>query len=221
MRFVHVILFTILFSGVSWGQGYDDILNATARLKRQINQDQVAIGSAVAYYENEKEIYLLTAGHCLVDSENVIVGRRIEERWIPKPITLRFYSRRIPSHPIDAQIVFWDYGQTDDIGIVKVQKSDFGDYPLPNILRLKTQAHLGPVIGVGCPGGSAPCIFKATIDDYQHTSEFRPAPVGGHSGGALVDEETRSIVGVIIQRFDDKGKATSTTHIYDLVGWKL
>ena len=176
-------------------------LKATCRVNR---------GTGVAFREEEKTIWILTAAHCIANDDG-----QLHETYV------QFFSNGYQSHKMKA-VVAWHIYESDqdivrDLAVLKVKKADFKTYPLPKIMplaRKQTRVSKGNLVfSCGCPRSGWP---TAWIGHLKHADErvikVVPPPLPGRSGSAVYNKEGE-IVGIILRR---DGKSISHKEIYKL-----
>ena len=113
-----------------------------------------------------------------------------------------------------------------DLACIKIPLTEF-TAGLPYMMPL---ADFFPEVGdtiysYGFPGRGAPGIFAAKVQGYIGTHEIKwdRAPIRGHSGGGIFDENCDVLVGVLTrtQQQLGYGKGESIGSIYDFLGLEI
>lgn len=165
-------------------------------------------GTGVVFSEDETHFWIMTAGHCVVDSFGGIEKTEVE-----------FYHTGRRSHKIVGEVLLatYDQGTVNDIAIVKIKKEDLLNYPSPTIIPLaKRDAKVDEKItSYGCPNSNWPSGWTGRIvsvgKDY---IIFYPKPIQGRSGSGIFDEDGQAILGIIIWT---DGTAVSAKQIHKLI----
>jgi hypothetical protein len=205
MRYYFLLIFALfLCEGTDAYANLDVICQATCKVNR---------ATGVVFSQDEEDIWIITAGHCVVDD----YGQKEE-------IKVRFYHTGFQSHPLDARILWHVYEEntTNDLAILKVSKKDFLEYPLPKPIPLgeadvKAKSR-EVVMSYGCAKASWPtgwkgCVVSVGTDRFK----FHPPPLPGRSGSGIFNKEGTYILGIIIWQ---DGTAVSLPHIHKLVSQK-
>jgi V8-like Glu-specific endopeptidase len=173
-------------------------------------------GSGVAYKEDKTHIYILTAAHVLLDEK---LNLRAEKFWG------YFYRNANTSGPFELEIVKYDYNAIvdmtetqviKDLAILKVKKSLFSEGEQPTIIPLVSKLDVAvnqQILSVGCPGPvplSYPSMFHGRIRTIKNNGfVFTPNVIGGRSGSAIFDIKGEKIIGIVIWRTTEGGRAIS------------
>lgn len=187
--------------------------NATCRVIRDtlVYKDKrfkkgVGSGTGTAIREDDDYVYVITAGH--------VVAKE-------KFVDVYFFHDKKVSEAIEAQVLWnrFNYEFTEeDLCMLRVAKEDFGDFPLPTIIPLMEKGtkidREEPIISVGCPLGFAASNWTGrTVAHLDDLIPFVPGPLKGRSGAAICDVEAKSVLGVMVRRYETIGVAISADKI--------
>lgn len=174
------------------------IIDSAARLSRR-----GGIGTGTWFYEGEKDYYLLTNFHVAGVSGNKIQV----EAW----------HRGQYHAPVEGKVVSHYTADNIDIAVVEVPKSSLRFRPKILPLASRDFKIKGPIYSVGCPEGSWPTAFAGTaLKSDNSLIHYTPAPKGGRSGSAIINEEGTHIVGLVAWNNANRtGIAMSLPALYD------
>jgi len=181
--------------------------------KEKKKQLQLRVGTGILFHEDEKHVYILTAGH-------VVEGY--------KTLHTLFFKTGLPSPVMEVKVLLKKYKKDtiEDVAIVTVEKKAFGKYPIPKPIPLAAKGEevkaKQRLISAGCPGGRWPNAFiGAAMIVGKDAYRFIPRPLKGRSGSGVFDEDGTKILGVIIWAGQMDGVAITTDYIYRLLGNNL
>jgi len=190
-----------------------DVIQKDGSVKKEKRKGfQLRVGTGVIFHDDEKHVYILTAGH--------VVSGRIGDLY-----TL-FFKTGKPSSMMKPQVLFEKYRKNtiEDVAILSLEKKAFGDYPIPKSIPISNE-HVKPnqrLISAGCPSGNWPNAFIGSATMVGHAGfRFIPRPTKGRSGSGIFDDAGTKILGVLILQGPGDGIAISTPYICRLLGNNL
>ncbi len=178
-------------------------------------------GSGVVYREDADRYYLLTARHVIEASGNSSNSS----------VKLRFFHNGASSPNMPADVEFLA-PPPDDLAVLSVEKVHFAKYPAPAVLPL----HVHPVkegeriITIGVPRAyddfttwPVSMLGHVLETPSRNTISFLPLIQRGHSGGALVTDDGRQLIGICTERSTTlvESRAISVDRIQYLLPEKL
>jgi S1-C subfamily serine protease len=174
-------------------------------------------GSGVVYREDADRYYLLTARHILETSEKSSIVS----------IKLRFFHDGASSPNMPATVEFTS-PPADDLAVISVKKVHFASYPPPAVLPLHSYdvKESERIITIGVPRANddfttwpVSMLGRVLEVPSRKTVSFLPLIQPGHSGGALVTDDGRQLIGICIERSTKlvESRALSVFRILELL----
>lgn len=185
-----ICLYICLLSSVAFG-GLEEVGDATCRIKTGSG----GVGTGVIFKETESDLYILTAAH-------VIINRRGGPEL---SLRIRLYNSGEMSHEIPAYNVAAHFqpNSTLDIAIIKVEKKDLRDYPIPKPIPIADETYTikegDTILSYGCPSGYWPSGWKGKVNIAEKgRTVFKPYAIPGRSGSGIFDKDGTKVIGVLI-----------------------
>jgi V8-like Glu-specific endopeptidase len=218
------VCFTLLAPSV-YSYEIKDVSQATCRINNR--------ATGIVFAEDKTDLWVITAGHVMTNSKGELIkdfyvqffnGKeskkfKAEALWHVHQYDVLYYRGRYAGKSLT----------TNDLGFIKVNKKQFGTYPIPKPIPLApqgTKLEIGQkILSSGYPGGKEKkdvpdgIVIKKSKDKFDYT----PAPVPGQSGSGIVTDD--GIVGIVIWYFrtnvekDKCGTAISLDKIYKATKW--
>jgi len=152
-------------------------------------------GTGVVFLENEDYYYVLTAAH-------VVYSR---DGSLDDILEVEFFVNGFQSRKISAttDLAFFFPATTTDIAVLKIAKTDLGQYPKPSVIPLAESdediRRNDIILTYGCPQGLWPSGQVGHINFYRSNGMIvEPYPTVGRSGSGVFDEEGQKILGIVI-----------------------
>ncbi len=197
------LLFAFHWSGCSChgaeaARNLEDIHAASCRVFAMDTNGRGAIGTGTICGLFNDKYYILTNWH-VVESY--------------RQVTLQFFGTGRITECKGTVIATWhNETQPYDFAIVTVEQRQLAQYnpPFVPLAQRGTRPKTGGLIfSSGCSEGRWPFAWKGSVESYYgETAQFFPAPKGGQSGSAIVEEidgELR-ITGILTWRVGDEKK---------------
>ena len=128
-----------------------------------------------------------------------------------RTVTLQFFGTGRITECKGAVIATWhNENQPYDFAIITVDRASLAQYDPPFVPLGKRGTRPttgGPILSSGCSEGRWPFAWKGSIESYYgETAQFFPAPKGGQSGSAIVEELDGRlyITGILTWRVGDE-----------------
>lgn len=179
----------------------EHLINSTCR----ISHDN-SYGTAFCYKQDKDNFYLLTAGHCVNNVKQVNIDLF---HWGAK-------------YTISGEVIFCISVEltSRDVGVVKLNKSDFKGYPDLQVLELATD--FKPVKSIcwtcGCPQGSWPSLTKCRVrGSFLNYIQIKPAVIPGRSGSAIMGPNCKKVIGMILMTTNEFASAVNSDTVYDIL----
>jgi S1-C subfamily serine protease len=174
-------------------------------------------GSGVVYRQDAERYYLLTARHIVWTTDGSVSAE----------VKLRFFHNGSSSANFPATVEFTS-SPVDDLAVISVEKKRLEGYPAPAILPLQSYdvKESERVITIGVPRAhddftTWPVSMLGHVLEVpsRRTVSFLPLIQPGHSGGALVTDDGRQLVGICIERSTKlvESRAVSVFRILELL----
>ncbi len=183
----------------------------------KVKVTKYTIGSGVIYREDEKNFWILTAGH-VVSKKDI---EKIEVAFFTKGFrTTRFKVKRI--------WVNYTSQAPNDLAVLALEKASLSRWHMPKLVpvapRTRQLKKFQTILTTGCPQGGWPTTFMGHIKNVSDTTfDLVPCPHKGRSGSAVFDEDGKEIIGIVIWWRDRNGSkfgtAVSIEGIYRYTGW--
>lgn len=164
-------------------------------------------GTGFVIAQDNEYFWIMTAGHVAQKKGNL--------RCI-------FYSNGHQSHYMHATTIWVIYKEKtlSDLALIKLPKSEFGDYPTPKPLCLAKANHSinidEVVVSAGCETGRWPSGWRGNILEVNEDCiKVRPATPSGRSGSPVVNS-TGKVIGMVIWQ---DGTALGPAMFYKLLKW--
>ncbi len=176
----------------------EDIHAASCRVFAMDSNGRGAIGTGTICGLVNGKYYILTNWH-VVESH--------------RSVTLQFFGNGRITECKGTVIATWhNESQPYDFAIITVSRTDLSNYnpPFVPLAQRGTRPTTGGLImSSGCSEGRWPFAWKGSIESYYgETAQFFPAPKGGQSGSAIVEELNGQlcITGILTWRVGDEKK---------------
>lgn len=174
-------------------------------------------GSGVVYRQDADRYYVLTAAH-IVEAPDEPCSREIH---------LRFFHAGWSSPKMPARLEFAS-SAPDDIAALSVRKQEFAGYPPPSLLTLHAREMREDerVITIGVPRANddvttwpVSMLGRVVSVPNRRTIGFLPLIQPGHSGGALVTDDGKRLLGICTERSPQwvESRAISAARILELL----
>jgi len=191
---------------------FADFPNAIQSVCKMYNHKNEGRGSAVAFREDEKYVWLLTAGHVVKDNP-----------WL----YAYFYINGKEQPAVVAKIHKINYNAEDtlanemlhDIAVMTIEKAWFKKQPIPPVIPIayENAKKEDVIFSVGCPNMAWPCGFIGHIyNTTENIMSFYPNPEGGRSGSPIFDAKGEHIVGIVLWQTNSGGRGITIKAIEEL-----
>lgn len=184
--------------GAEAARNLEDIHAASCRVFAMDSNGSGAIGTGTICGLIGNKYYILTNWH-VVESH--------------RSVTLQFFGNGRITECKGVVIGTWhNETQPYDFAIITVNRSDLAKYDPPFVPLAKRGTRPttgGMIMSSGCSEGRWPFAWKGSIESYYgETAQFFPAPKGGQSGSAIVEELNGQlcITGILTWRVGDEKK---------------
>ncbi len=180
-----------------------------------------SIGTGFAYKEDEKNFYILTAGHLtgIEKNKNEASLFHTGAQW---KVSAELVLHNFVNHTTEEYDKIIPLDSEDlccDISVLKVTKESLKPYGNFAIVKfgLDYKEKKNTLIwSYGCPDGNWPSGFKGRLLKLnENTVQFMPAPIGGRSGSPLMDHKCEKVIGIVTLHHHDGGYAPRIDKIYE------
>jgi len=157
-------------------------------------------GTAFVYKEDDKNLYLLTAGHVVKTHKSVQV---------------RFFVGGSYQSALEAKVsgtAYDDEDHTTDLATLVIDKHGLLFSPKVIPLSNKNAVVGEQILTAGCPAGHWPsaCLGKVLkIRLLGKTFNFHPNVIPGRSGSPIIRKGTNEVIGLVIMCNDKIGEGTA------------
>jgi len=180
-----------------------DIIKATVKLSTP------GTCTGIIYKEDKDYIYILSAGHCAAHT---------------KTVKVQLYTNPEPSNWVESDVLFATYiiMTTEDISVIRSEKSKFGKYPIPKPVSIAEKfSHIKPndeIFSCGCSDGNWPTLFRGYIQTIDNKEiNVYPNIRQGRSGSGLFNSDGK-LIGIVVMT---EGECVSLDYIYELIPYYI
>ena len=190
MKSLLVAILLLFASPVVAKADLEDVSKATCK----VYSDE-GTGSGVVFLENEDYYYILTAAHVVFGNDGLIDYQLEVEFFVNG-----FQSRKMVAI---TDMAFYLPATTTDVAVLKMAKTELGQYPKPSVVPLANSnekvSSNDVVLTYGCPQGRWPSGQVGHVTSYRPDGmTIKPYPIAGRSGSGVFDESGQRILGIVI-----------------------
>jgi hypothetical protein len=177
--------------------GVPELSNCVCRVS-----NGVTMGTGFAYKKDEKNYYLITAGHFQGSMDNIVIDV--------------YHSGA--AWAVQGKTLFHVYKEntTDDLTVISTDRhvldSKYKPFDLVKFGLNYKEKPLTIIWNYGCPDGHWPSAFKGRLlpqeQEWKGFIPFGPAVIGGRSGSPLMNYDCTTVIGMVVMCDGVRGLAT-------------